>query len=72
LQTPVYRQQFVESVKDLVEITVTGDFSQRPGDIVYLKADNLTGLVTESDSLPIESIKSGVLLYFKNQKCHQK
>jgi hypothetical protein len=59
LETPVLRQQFVESVRDLVEITVTGDFSQRPGDIVYLKADNLTGLVTETDLLPIENIKSG-------------
>lgn len=59
LETPINRQQFVESVKDLVEITVTGDLSQRPGDIVYLKADNLTGLVTETDLLPIESIKTG-------------
>ena len=59
LETPIHRQQFVESVRDLVELTVTGDFSQRPGDIVYLKADNLTGLVTENDSLPIENIKSG-------------
>lgn len=59
LQTPIKRQQFVESIKDLVEITVTGDLSQRPGDIVYLKADNLTGLVDESTNLPVQSIKSG-------------
>lgn len=59
VDVPVHRQDFIESIKDLVEITVTGDFGQRPGDIVYLKADNLTGLVTETDSLPLESIKSG-------------
>lgn len=76
VEVPVYRQQFVESVKDLVEITVTGDLSQRPGDIVYLKADNLTGLVTEIDSLPIENIKTGYYYVLrtknviKNDKTH--
>lgn len=58
-EVPVLRQQFVESIKDLVEITVSGDFSQRPGDIVYIKADNATGLVTENLDLNPESIKSG-------------
>lgn len=58
-EIPVDRQQFIESVKDLVEITVVGDFSQRPGDIVYIKIDNATGLVTQNESLSPESIKSG-------------
>jgi hypothetical protein len=60
IDAPVKRQNFVESVKDLVEITVAGDLSQRPGDIVFLKVDNATGLVTENeDVLPSSSIKSG-------------
>jgi len=65
IETPVLRQQFIESVKDLVEITVTGNFAQRPGDIVYLKADNLTGLVGENDNLPLESIKTGYYYILK-------
>jgi len=60
VDAPVKRQQFVESVKDLVEITVAGDLSQRPGDIVYIKVDNATGLVTDNpDDLPSSNIKSG-------------
>lgn len=60
IDAPVKRQQFVESIKDLVEITVAGDLSQRPGDIVYIKADNATGLVTDNASeLSLANIKSG-------------
>lgn len=56
---PIFRQMFVESIKDLVEITVAGDLSQRPGDIVYIKIDNASGLTTENPNIPNESIKSG-------------
>lgn len=60
VNAPVKRQQFVESVKDLVEITVAGNLSQRPGDIVYIKVDNATGLITDNpDDLPLTNIKSG-------------
>lgn len=58
-EIPVDRQQFIESIKDLVEITVAGDFGQRPGSIVYIKIDNATGLVTQNPELSTESIKTG-------------
>lgn len=59
VQTPVRRQKFTESVGDLVEITVAGDLAQRPGDIVYVKADNATGLATLTENTPSQSIKTG-------------
>jgi hypothetical protein len=59
IDAPVQRQYFNESVKDVVEITVAGDFSQRPGDIVYVKMDNLTGLATETSDVKATNIKSG-------------
>ena len=59
LKTPIRRQEFTESVGDLVEITVGGDLAQRPGDIVYVKANNATGLTTLTETAPLESIKTG-------------
>lgn len=59
VDVPNKRQQFIESIKDLVEITISGDLSQRPGDIVYVKADNATGLISENKELNPESIKTG-------------
>jgi hypothetical protein len=60
LTVPIDRQQFTESVKDLVEITVAGDLAYRPGDIVYIKVDNMTGLASNDEDLEIQvSIKTG-------------
>ena len=59
IDAPVKRQYFNESIKDMIDITIAGDFSERPGDIVYIKVDNLTGLVTQNPSLKISNIKSG-------------
>lgn len=60
INAPLKRQQFVESIRDMVDITVGGNLSQRPGDIVYIKVDDATGLVSNnSDRLPGQSIKTG-------------
>lgn len=59
VSAPILRQEFTESVGDLVEITIAGNLSQRPGDIVYVKADNATGLSTLTEGTPSESIKTG-------------
>ena len=60
LTVPIDRQQFTESVKDLVEITVAGNLAYRPGDIVYIKVDNMTGLASNDEDLEIQvSIKTG-------------
>lgn len=60
ITVPVERQQFIESVKDLVEITVAGDLAYRPGDIVYIKVDNMTGLASNDEDLEmLTSVKTG-------------
>jgi len=59
INVPIERQDFIESIKELIEITIAGDLSQRPGDIVYLKMDDPTGLATLSDDNPSQHVKTG-------------
>lgn len=60
LQVPIWRQEFIESVKSLIEITVTGSLSYRPGDIVYIKIDNLTGLASGDPEMEMDkSVRTG-------------
>ncbi len=66
IDVPIKRQNFVESIKELIEITVGGDLSQRPGDIVYVKMDNPTGLATLEDGTPVQQVKTG---YYYIMRC---
>jgi hypothetical protein len=59
IDVPIQRQDFIESIKELIEITIGGDLSQRPGDIVYVKMDDPTGLATLSDDSPARQVKTG-------------